>query len=148
MNGLLCAPSLRAQGLHTPRYKVDLAVKQTPPRRTSSNTSWPRWELLWKQRRHGETSLPNTQTWKKPSVERPSTFGVVQPGHSFLLGHVPYDEQVVCGGGGKQVWVVRAPADGRDGLLVFWHDGSQLELIVLLVQLSQTGRANHVWVLK
>lgn len=74
----------------------------------------------------------------------PATFRVVQSGHSFLLRHVPDDEQVVCRGRGEQVGVVGAPADGRDGLLVFRHDGSQLELVILLVQLDRAGRGNNV----
>lgn len=74
----------------------------------------------------------------------PATFGVVQSGHGFLLRHVPDDEQVVSGGRGEQVGVVGAPADGRDGLLVLRHDGSQLELVVLLVQLNRAGGGNNV----
>lgn len=80
-------------------------------------------------KRH-RTTLP-------PGLGCTATFCVVQSGHSLLLCHVPDDEQVVCRGRGEQVGVVRAPADGRDGLLVFGHDGSQLELVVLLVQLNQ-----------
>lgn len=80
----------------------------------------------------------------EPPVACPATFCVVQSGHSFLFCHIPDDEQVVCRGRGEQVWVVRAPADGRDGLLVFRHDGSQLELVILLVQLDQAGRGNNV----
>lgn len=66
---------------------------------------------------------------------RSPTFGVVEPGGGLLLHHVPDDEQVVGGGGGEQVGVVGTPADGRDRLLVLRHDGAQLELVVLLVQL-------------
>lgn len=80
----------------------------------------------------------------EPPAGRPATFSVVQSGHSFLFCHVPDDEQVVCGGRGEQVWVVRAPADGCDGLLVFRHDGPQLELVILLVQLNPAGRGNNV----
>lgn len=78
------------------------------------------------------------QRWSKVRGESPGrspTFGVVQPGGGLLLHHVPDDEQVVGRGGGEQVGVVGTPADGRDRLLVLRHDGAQLELVVLLVQL-------------
>lgn len=67
-----------------------------------------------------------------------STFSVVQSCYGLLFRNVPHDEQVISRGWRKEVRVVRAPADSCYSLLVFWHDGSQLIFIVLLIQLQQT----------
>lgn len=68
-------------------------------------------------------------------------FSVVKASDGLLLGHVPDDQQVICAGAGEHLGVVWTPRDGRDGLLVLGHDGSQLELVVSVVQLKRQHRS-------
>ena len=94
-------------------------------------------ETLWYFMTGGHRSTLITS-----GVDHTSTFRVVQSGYSLLFCYVPHDEQVIGRGWRKQVRVVRTPADGCDGLLVLRHDGPQLKLIVLLVQLRQWDGEN------
>lgn len=68
-------------------------------------------------------------------------FSVVEASDGLLLGHVPDDQQVIRAGAGEHLGVVWTPRDGSDGLLVLGHDGTQLELVVSVVQLKRQHTA-------
>ena len=60
---------------------------------------------------------------------------IFQFSYDLLLCYVPYVDTIIRPSTDNQVWVVRMEAHTVYRLLVFRHDGHQLELIKLSVQL-------------
>lgn len=72
------------------------------------------------------------------------TFDIVKFSNDFLLCNVPNDHQIISAATCKQVRVMWAPRDCRDGLFMFRHDCMKFELIITVIQLKRSTTSSSV----